>query len=108
MKMPWRLFITAMLFVAHTVAAAESESEEDERYSSATYGADCTEEHFSSFLERFSNDASIQREHTEYQLIKKEMDLSAAPEVRKSSPIWEAITSNHPYFRCVPYGRNNH
>ncbi len=29
MKMPWRLFITAMLFVAHTVAAAESESEQD-------------------------------------------------------------------------------
>lgn len=92
MKMPWRLFITAMLFVAHTVAAAESESEEDERYSSATYGADCTEEHFSSFLERFSNDASIQREHTEYQLIKKEMDLSAAPEVRK---IITYLGSNH-------------
>ncbi len=35
MKMLWRLFITAMLFVAHTVTAAESESEQDRWYTSA-------------------------------------------------------------------------
>ncbi|ALR07573.1 hypothetical protein XFHB_12765 [Xylella fastidiosa] len=92
MKMPWRLFITAMLFVAHTVTAAESESEEDERYPSAAYGVGCPGEYFSSFFDKFSNDAGIQREYAEYQLIKKELDLSAAPEVRK---IITYLGSNH-------------
>lgn len=86
MKMLWRLFITAMLFVAHTVTAAESESEQDRWYTSALLEyAPCAGKNFSSFLDKFSNDASIQREYTEYPLRIKELDLSAAPEVRKSS-----------------------
>ncbi|HHW4669321.1 MAG TPA: hypothetical protein ACQGQJ_06935 [Xylella fastidiosa subsp. multiplex] len=97
MKMPWRLFITAMLFVAHTVAAAESESEKDRWYTSALLEyAPCAGKNFSSFLDKFSNDASIQREYTEYPLRIKELDLSAAPEVRKIIKYLRSNQISHP------------
>lgn len=59
--------MVSVLFMAQSVSAVAPESEEDRFYTTAIE-VPCPGEDFAAFLEKFSNDASIQREFTEYPL----------------------------------------
>lgn len=85
MKIPWRCFITAtaMLFMAHAVAAVAPTSAAEHMQAAAKPTVSCPGEDFTTFFKKFSNDVNIQRAFTKYPLRIKELDLSAAPEVKK-------------------------
>lgn len=87
--------MVSVLFMAQSVSAVAPESEEDRFYTTAIE-VPCPGEDFAAFLEKFSNDASIQREFTEYPLKKQALDLSAAPEVRKIIKYLESNQIQHP------------
>ncbi|MDC6407757.1 hypothetical protein LOD50_02395 [Xylella fastidiosa subsp. multiplex] len=101
MKIPWRCFITAtaMLFMAHTVAAVAPTSAAEHMQAAAKPTVSCPGEDFTTFFKKFSNDVNIQRAFTKYPLRIKELDLSAAPEVKK---VVKHLRSDQVHFPVFP------
>ncbi|ALR07574.1 hypothetical protein XFHB_12770 [Xylella fastidiosa] len=101
MKMPWRFIITAiaLLCVAHTVAAVAPASAAEHVQAAAKPTVSCPGENFKAFSKKFSNDVNIQRAFTKYPLRIKELDLSAAPEVKK---VVKHLRSDQVHFPVFP------
>ncbi|ALR09778.2 hypothetical protein [Xylella fastidiosa] len=101
MKMPWRFIITAiaLLCVAHTVAAVAPASAAEHVQAAAKPTVSCPGEDFTTFFKKFSNDVNIQRAFTKYPLRIKELDLSAAPEVKK---VVKHLRSDQVHFPVFP------
>ncbi|AXI84418.1 hypothetical protein AF72_12485 [Xylella taiwanensis] len=83
MKRVWTLFVVSVLFLAHPVAAVGPAPQAHQMHAAAVPSVSCPGEDFSSFFKKFSDDENIQRAFTQSLLRIKELDLSAAPEVKK-------------------------
>ncbi|AAO29912.1 hypothetical protein D1605_011165 [Xylella fastidiosa subsp. fastidiosa] len=83
MKRVLKLFIGSVFFMAYTVAAVTPDTQKNQSHATTTPSVPCPGKDFPSFLEKFSNDVTIQRAFTTYPLIKHQYDITAQPEPKE-------------------------
>lgn len=71
------------VFMAHTVAAVVPDTQKNQSHAATMPSVRCPGKDFSSFLERFSNDVTIQRAFTTSPLIQYQVDVTAEPEPKE-------------------------
>lgn len=83
MKRVLKLFIGSVFFMAYTVAAVTPDTQKNQSHAATMPSVPCPGKDFSSFLERFSNDVTIQRAFTTSPLIQYQVDVTAEPEPKE-------------------------
>ncbi|AIC14137.1 hypothetical protein LZ757_11845 [Xylella fastidiosa subsp. morus] len=69
--------------MAHTVYAVAPDTQKNQSHAATMPSVRCPGKDFSSFLERFSNDVTIQRAFTTSPLIQYQVDVTAEPEPKE-------------------------